>query len=98
MPVLTVPGPTFASRLAASLVAACGLPDLAAPDEASYIMLAAALANEPATLAGLKQHLDHQRLALPLFDTDRYVHYYEALLVRMFERAEAGLAPEHLVV
>lgn len=98
VPVLTVPGPTFASRVAASLVAACGLPDLAAPDEASYIALAAALANEPATLAGLKQHLESQRLALPLFDTDRYVRDYEALLVRMFERAEAGLAPEHLVV
>jgi len=97
VPVLTVPGPTFASRVAASLVAACGLPDLAAPDEASYIALAAALANEPGTLAGLKQHLESQRLTLPLFDTDRYVRDYEALLVRMFERAEAGLAPEHLL-
>jgi predicted O-linked N-acetylglucosamine transferase (SPINDLY family) len=98
VPVLTVPGPTFASRVAASLVAACGLPDLAAPDETSYIALAAALANEPATLAGLKQHLETQRLALPLFDTNRYVRDYEALLVRMFEQAEAGLAPEHLLV
>jgi len=62
------------------------------------VALATALANEPATLAGLKQHLDNQRLALPLFDTDRYVRDYEALLVRMFERAEAGLAPEHLLV
>jgi len=98
VPVLTVPGPTFASRVAASLVSACGLPDLAPPDEAGYVALATALANEPATLAGLKQHLDNQRLALPLFDTDRYVRDYEALLVRMFERAEAGLPPEHLLV
>jgi predicted O-linked N-acetylglucosamine transferase (SPINDLY family) len=97
VPVLTVPGPTFASRVAASLVSACGLPDLAAPDEASYVALAAALCNEPATLAGLRQHLENQRLALPLFDTDRYVRDYEALLVRMFERAQAGLAPEHLL-
>ncbi len=96
MPVLTVPGPTFASRVAASLVHACGLPDLAAPDEAAYVDLAAALANEPATLAGLKAHLDSQRLALPLFDTDRYVRDYEALLQRMAGRAEAGLPPDHL--
>jgi predicted O-linked N-acetylglucosamine transferase (SPINDLY family) len=96
VPVLTVPGPTFASRVAASLVHACGLPDLAAPDEARYVELAAALANEPATLAGLKAHLESQRLTLPLFDTDRYVRDYEALLQRMAERAAAGLPPEHL--
>jgi predicted O-linked N-acetylglucosamine transferase (SPINDLY family) len=96
VPVLTVPGPTFASRVAASLVSACGLPDLAAPDDASYVAMAAALANEPGTLAGLKRHLESKRLALPLFDTDGYVRDYEALLLRMVERAAAGLAPDHL--
>jgi predicted O-linked N-acetylglucosamine transferase (SPINDLY family) len=96
VPVITVPGPTFASRVAASLVSACGLPDLAVPDEASYVAIAAALAHEPATLAGLKQHLETQRMSLPLFDSDAYVRDYEALLARMFERAESGLPPEHL--
>jgi predicted O-linked N-acetylglucosamine transferase (SPINDLY family) len=33
VPVLTVPGPTFASRVAASLVTACGLADLACADD-----------------------------------------------------------------
>lgn len=97
VPVLTVPGPTFASRVAASLVSACGLPDLAAPDEGAYVDLAAALAHEPATLQGLKLHLDTQRLALPLFDTDQYTRDYEALLQRMFDRQQAGLAPDHLL-
>jgi predicted O-linked N-acetylglucosamine transferase (SPINDLY family) len=96
VPVITVPGATFASRVAASLVSACGLPDLAVPDEASYVAIAAALANEPATLAGLKQHLESQRMSLPLFDSDAYVRDYEALLMRMVERAEKGLPPEHL--
>jgi predicted O-linked N-acetylglucosamine transferase (SPINDLY family) len=96
VPVITVPGPTFASRVAASLVSACGLPDLAVPDEASYVAMSAALANEPATLGGLKQHLESQRMSLPLFDSDAYVRDYEALLVRMFERAEKGLSPDHL--
>jgi predicted O-linked N-acetylglucosamine transferase (SPINDLY family) len=96
VPVLTVPGPTFASRVAASLVSACGLPDLAAPDETSYVAIAAALANEPATLSGLKGHLESQRMSLPLFDSDAYVRDYESLLVRMFERAANGLPPQHL--
>jgi predicted O-linked N-acetylglucosamine transferase (SPINDLY family) len=97
VPVLTVPGPTFASRVAASLVTACGLGDFAAPDEESYVALATALAAEPATLIGIRQHLENQRMRLPLFDTDTYARDYEALLRRMFDRAQAGLPPDHLL-
>ncbi|WP_022982830.1 tetratricopeptide repeat protein [Ideonella sp. B508-1] len=96
VPVLTVPGPTFASRVGASLVTACGLPDLACASEADYVALGTALANDPGLLAHLKRELDSHRLELPLFDTDRYVRDYEALLTRMFERQQAGLPPEHL--
>ncbi|HEX4511509.1 MAG TPA: hypothetical protein VH328_15585, partial [Burkholderiaceae bacterium] len=46
VPVLTVPGPTFASRVATSLVTACGLADLACRDAEHYVELATALANE----------------------------------------------------
>jgi predicted O-linked N-acetylglucosamine transferase (SPINDLY family) len=97
VPVMTVPGPTYASRVAASLVTACGLPDLAAPDGATYVGLATALANDPATLAGIKRMLDDQRMSLPLFDTARYARDFEALLQRMFDRAQAGLPPDHLL-
>jgi predicted O-linked N-acetylglucosamine transferase (SPINDLY family) len=96
VPVLTVPGPTYASRVAASLVSACGLPDLACEDEASYLALACALAAEPGVLAHLKAQLNELRLELPLFDTDRYVRDYEALLMRMFQRQQAGLPPTAL--
>jgi predicted O-linked N-acetylglucosamine transferase (SPINDLY family) len=97
VPVLTVPGPTFASRVAASLVAACGLPDLACADAEHYVGLAAALANEPGTLAGLKAHLEAHRAALPLFDSERLARDFDALLMRMHERHVAGLPPEHLL-
>jgi predicted O-linked N-acetylglucosamine transferase (SPINDLY family) len=78
------------------LVHACGLPELACADEASYVSLAAGLANEPATLHALKSHIDTQRLSLPLFDTDRYARDYEALLQRMFDRHQLGLPPAAL--
>ena len=96
VPVLTVPGPTFASRVAASLVHACGLPDLACPDEAAYVALATALANEPATLQGLRAHLEAHRMSLPLFDTARFTRDLEALLMRLHERHLAGLPPAAL--
>ena len=94
--MLTVPGPTFASRVAASLVTACGLPDLACPSAPAYVQMATALAHEPALLGGLKAHLDQHRMALPLFDSERFARDFEALLQRMHERAQAGLPPAAL--
>ena len=96
VPVLTVPGETFASRVAASLVAACGLADLACRSEADYVELATALANEPDTLRGIKAHLDVNRRQLPLFDAERLARAMDALLTRMHERHLAGLAPQAL--
>jgi predicted O-linked N-acetylglucosamine transferase (SPINDLY family) len=96
VPVLTVPGSTFASRVAASLVTAVGLPDLACASEADYVELATALANEPDTLRGIKAHLDANRRQLPLFDAERLARDMDALLTRMHERRLAGLAPRAL--
>jgi predicted O-linked N-acetylglucosamine transferase (SPINDLY family) len=96
VPVLTVPGATFASRVAASLVAACGLADLACASEDDYVELATALANEPGTLRGIKAHLDANRRSLPLFDAERQARDLDALLTRMHERHLAGLAPQAL--
>ena len=96
VPVLTVPGPTFASRVAASLVAACGLAELACRNEDDYVEFATALANEPETLQGLKTHLDVNRRSLPLFDAELLARDLDALLTRMHERHLAGLAPQAL--
>lgn len=93
VPVLTVPGATYASRVAASLATACGQAELACESEADYVATAVALAQNLPRLRALQQHLDTERLRLPLFDTNRYVRHYEALLTRMFERQQAGLAP-----
>ena len=96
VPVLTVPGETFASRVAASLVTACGLGDLACRSEADYVELATALANEPDTLRGIKAHLEVHRRELPLFDAERLARDMDALLGRMHDRHLAGLAPQAL--
>jgi predicted O-linked N-acetylglucosamine transferase (SPINDLY family) len=96
VPVLTVPGETFASRVAASLVAACGLGDLACASADDYVDLATALANEPQTLSGIKAHLEVNRRGLPLFDAERLARDMDALLTRMHERHLAGLAPQAL--
>jgi len=96
VPVLTCPGATYASRVAASLTSACGLGELVADSPEDYVTRAIALATDPPRLAAMKTRLDADRMDLPLFDTAQYARDYEALLMRMFDRAQAGLRPDHL--
>ena len=52
LPLVTLPGETFVSRVAASLLAAVGLPELITDSLADYEALALKLATTPALLAG----------------------------------------------
>ena len=91
VPVVTVPGPTFASRVAASLLHACHLDELVCDSPEAYVDMVVALAADEPRLRMLQRQLDTQRMSLPLFDTDRYARDYEALLMRMVDRARQGL-------
>lgn len=62
----------------------------------AYVDKAMALLAEPAELRAAQQHLRTRRLQLPLFDSRRYSRDFEALLLRMWQRHEAGVAPDHL--
>jgi len=96
LPVVTVYGNTYASRVAASVLNAAGLGELAFETAHDYHCAILALAQDPALLAGYREHLTEQRLVLPLFDTPRYTREFEALLLRMVKRWRDGLAPAHL--
>ncbi len=96
VPVLTVPGETFASRVAASLVQACELPAFVCASPQAYVDKAVSLLTGLDELRAAQAHLREQRMSLPLFDSRRYTRDFEALLLRMWERHEAGLAPAPL--
>ena len=93
-PLVTVLGETFASRVAASLLTAAGLPELIAADLAEYEHLTLHLARHPAALQQLKDRLLANRASAPLFDSARTVRQLEAGYRLIWQRAEAGLAPE----
>jgi len=96
VPVVTVRGRSFAQRVAASALHTVGLDELACSDVASYRALALELAADPARRAALRGHLVAQRTASPLFDGAAFARDIEALFERMWARATAGKAPEHL--
>ncbi|WP_042696501.1 tetratricopeptide repeat protein [Azospirillum sp. B506] len=93
LPVLTVPGRSFAGRVAASLLRAIGMPDLAVQDWEAYEATAQRLATQPAELAALKQRLEQARTTAPLFDTDRFARAIEAAYATMWDIHAAGEPP-----
>ncbi|SFF85951.1 Predicted O-linked N-acetylglucosamine transferase, SPINDLY family [Novosphingobium sp. CF614] len=98
LPVLTLAGRQFAARVAASLVHAVGLPELAVESEAAYAALALELARDPTRLSTIRNRLTADRTSQPLFDTTGYTRRVETALARMHERRLDGLAPDHFAV
>ncbi|MEO5733327.1 MAG: tetratricopeptide repeat protein [Rubrivivax sp.] len=96
VPVVTLHGNGFASRVAASCLDAAGIGELAFETVDDYRFAVVALARDPALLAGYRRHLQDQRLQMPLFDSQRQARALEALLLRMVLRWRNGLAPDHL--
>ena len=98
LPVLTCVGASFASRVAASLLEALGVPELIATSQAGYEALAIALAADAPRLAEIKGRVAQNRLASPLFDTALATRHLEAAYQQIHDRHHAGLPPDDLVI
>ena len=95
-PLLTVPGSTFAARVAASLNAHLGMPALNAVDDASFIETAVRIGLDSERRNALRAELAERRSASGLFDMRRFARDFAVLLSRMVERHRRGLEPADL--
>jgi predicted O-linked N-acetylglucosamine transferase (SPINDLY family) len=83
VPVLTLSGRTYISRMAGSLLTHVGLPDLVTNTLAEYERMAITLGRNPARTASYRRYLaEHGRQSV-LFDTPRFVRGLEAELERL---------------
>jgi predicted O-linked N-acetylglucosamine transferase (SPINDLY family) len=98
LPVLTLMGESFASRVAASLLNAIGLPELITNTQEEYEALAIELAIHPHKLADIKLKLAKNRLTTPLFDTPLFTKNLEAAYIKMYERYQDDLEPDHITI
>ena len=98
VPIVTHAGRTFASRVAASLLQAVGMPELACNSVASYESLVLELAEDSARRAALRARVQAARQGCELFDGAQMARGIERLYERMWERALANLPPDHLPV
>ena len=93
VPVLTLPGRTFASRVCASLVRAAGIGDLVCPTTEAYVARAMELGRDPDLVAGMKRRMIAVRDTCLLFDTPQLVRHLEDLYRQMREDFKRGTLP-----
>jgi predicted O-linked N-acetylglucosamine transferase (SPINDLY family) len=96
MPIITLMGNSFASRVAASLLNAVNMPELITSSQEEYEALAIDLATNPEKLYAIKQKLAKNLVSEPLFDTPLFTRNIEALYIKMYQRYHDGLSPDHL--
>jgi protein O-GlcNAc transferase len=98
LPVLTCPGQTFVSRVAASLVTNVGLPELIAANLQEYEQRAVHLACHPDELRALRARLAANKTTWPLFDTARTTRNLERAYRSMWDIYAAGEPPRAIIV
>jgi predicted O-linked N-acetylglucosamine transferase (SPINDLY family) len=94
LPVVTRIGNSFASRVAASLLTAVGLPELITHTIEDYEELVISLANNPENLSALRRKLKDNIKTHRLFDMQKFMSEYEAILTQMYRYAVANQPPQ----
>ena len=87
LPLLTLTGRSFASRMAGALLTAAKMESLITYNLKDYEQKAVALANDPAEMARLRAHLQAVRSEGVLFDTSRFVRNLEERLLPLAKLA-----------
>ncbi|HEY2011563.1 MAG TPA: tetratricopeptide repeat protein [Rhizomicrobium sp.] len=98
MPLVTVMGTSFPGRVAASLLAAIGMPELVTRTIADYEKLAIHLASDNQALATIRQRLAENRFTTPLFDTDLFRKHLESAYTTMWQTWKNGEAAKGFAV
>ena len=98
LPMVTVAGPSFAGRVAGSLLRAVGLPELVAASAQGYESLALGLARDRAGLAALRARLGALLPGAALFDSARYARRLEFAFRAMAQTYRAGQPPRAIEV
>ncbi|MCL6328454.1 tetratricopeptide repeat protein [Pectobacterium carotovorum subsp. carotovorum] len=98
VPVVTLPGPTFAGRHSASHLVNAGMPELVANDWEQYINITVGIAKDLDSLSVIRQHLRDILLASPVCDGKRFAKNFSDAMRAVWQRYCEGKAPEALTL
>ncbi len=94
VPILTLPGRSFAARVCASLVRAAGVPELECSSAREYIDRAVEFAMNSEKLKAVKAKLAANRDTCTLFDTPKLARNLEELYRDMWAEYQRGELPK----
>ncbi|HMA48308.1 MAG TPA: glycosyl transferase family 1, partial [Magnetospirillaceae bacterium] len=90
LPLLTLNGTSFVSRMAGCLLTAVGMEDLIAPTPEAYIETAVALATDRAHYQSVRTRLSGDAWTKSLGDVEGFTRHFEAALASVVKRPEKG--------
>ncbi|MHA6963345.1 O-linked N-acetylglucosamine transferase family protein [Zobellella denitrificans] len=96
VPVVTLPGPTFAGRHSATHLVNAGMPQLVAQDWDQYHDIVLALASDLDNLANIRAHLRGALLASPVCDAQRFARNFSNAMRAIWQRYCEGKEPAAL--
>ena len=86
VPLISLPGRHFTSRMGISILTNAGLQELAAADEDDYVEIAVKLGTDIPRLTALRDGLRQRVQASPLMDAARFTRQMEQAYRGMWER------------
>jgi protein O-GlcNAc transferase len=98
LPVLTLMGESYPSRMAGSILNAANLPELITTSVEEYESLAIELGSNPNKHQIIKKKLESSLSKAPLYDTALFTRSIEFAFKEVYQRDKNGLRPENIYV
>jgi len=98
LPVLTLSGDSFASRVGASLLSAVDMPELITNTQDDYESVAVDLASNPNKMNIIKKKLARNLENAPLFNTKDFTMQIEKSYAEIYEKNQLGFEPDHIFI
>ena len=98
VPVVTLPGPTFAGRHSASHLVNAGLQELIASDWEQYINISVGITQDLDSLNIIRSNLRDILLASPVCDGQRFAKHFTDAMRAIWQRYCEGKPPEALTL
>lgn len=98
VPVVTLPGPTFAGRHSASHLVNAGLQELVASDWQNFIDITVGLTQDLTSLEIIRSKMREILLASPVCDGQRFAKHFSVAMRAVWQRYCEGKKPEALTL
>lgn len=98
VPVITLPGPTFAGRHSATHLINAGMPELVVPGWEEYRARAVDLVSDLKSLSTIRSHLRNILLESPVCDSERFARNLSNALRGIWQRHCTGAPPAAVVL